>query len=387
MSEIPRSIHSRAARIVADVRRRGDTALLYWTRRLDNPRAARQFEVGRRELDRAWASTPREARRAIAHAARNIRLVAERQRPRPFTIDVQPGVRVEQRVAPLASVGCYVPGGRFPLPSTVLMTVVPAVVAGVADVTVACPRPTNEVLCAAVEAGATRVLRIGGAQAIAALAYGTATIVRVDKIVGPGNIWVAAAKRIVSMDCAIDFDAGPSEVVICSDTGRPDWIAADLLAQAEHDPAARSILITTSASLARATRQELVVQSPARPPNVQVILARSVAAATDIVNRMAPEHLVCDRMRDVRRFRAAGTIYVGRWSAPACGDYATGSNHVLPTGGAARFRGGLTTADFVRTFTVQTLTKRGLKRLAESAKTLAQAEGLLAHAESIEIRL
>ena len=379
---------SKVARIVADVRRRGNPAVLDWTRRLDHRNvSAGTLEVSRREIERAWNVTPREVRRAIAHAARNIERVAELQRLRPFKVEVEPGVFVEQRVEPLQRVGCYVPGGRFPLPSTLLMTVVPAVVAGVRDVAVTCPRPTDAVLCAALEAGATRVLRIGGAQAIAALAYGTATIPRVDKIVGPGNVWVAAAKRMVSSDCAIDFDAGPSEVIICSDNGRPAWIAADLLAQAEHDPKARSILITTNARLARSTALELRRQtSGAVPRNVTITRVRSAAAATNLVNRIAPEHLVCDRRRDVGRFTAAGTIYVGPWSAPAAGDYATGSNHVLPTGGAARFRGGLTTADFVRTFTVQTLTKRGLRRLAPSAETLAAAEGLVAHRQSLEIR-
>jgi len=250
------------------------------------------------------------------------------------------------------------------------------------------------VLCAALEAGASRVLRAGGAQAIAALAYGTRSIARVDKITGPGNAWVAAAKTLVSRDCAIDFQAGPSEIVICSDEGNADWIAADLIAQAEHDPDARAILVTTKRALAREVGAALAAQMPASGPTRRalrrhgaVVVAASRDAATRLVNRIAPEHLVCDRAADAARFNTAGTIFVGRWSAQASGDYVTGSNHVLPTGGAGRFRGGLSTADFVRTFTVQTLTRRGLRAIATPAIALARAEGLTAHAGSIGIRL
>ena len=380
----PRKIAAEAARIVDDVRRRGDVAVLEWTRRLDDARATGGFELPVRDIERGWDETPAGVRRAIRSALAGIKRVARRQRPRPFRIAVRPGVFISQRVEPLAQVGCYVPGGRYPLPSTLLMTVAPASIAGVADITVACPRPAPAVLCAALEAGATRVLRIGGAQAIAALAYGTTSIARVDKIVGPGNAWVAAAKSYVSRDCAIDFHAGPSEIVICSDRGEPAWIAADLLAQAEHDPAARAILVTTRTSLARAVAREL---RDRHSGNCTVVTAASAKHAASIVNDLAPEHLVCDRAEDVSRFRTAGTIFVGRWSAQACGDYATGSNHVLPTGGAARARGGLTAADFVRVFTVQTLTRRGLKGIAATAVTLARAEGLEAHARSIEVRL
>ena len=333
-------------------------------------------------------------RAAIRLAIRNVRRVALEQRPRVFSVDVQPGVRVEQRVQPLERVGCYLPGGRYPLPSTVVMTVTPAVVAGVEDITVACPWPHPAVLCAALEAGATRVLRAGGAQAIAALAYGTRSIARVDKITGPGNAWVAAAKTLVSPDCAIDFQAGPSEIVICADEGRADWIAADLIAQAEHDPEARAILITTKRALAREVAAAVAAQMPPAGParralrrHGAIVVAGSRDAATRLVNRIAPEHLVCDRAADAARFNTAGTIFVGRWSAQASGDYVTGSNHVLPTGGAGRFRGGLSTADFVRTFTVQTVTRRGLRAIARPAIALARAEGLTAHAHSIGIRL
>jgi histidinol dehydrogenase len=250
------------------------------------------------------------------------------------------------------------------------------------------------VLAAALEAGVQSVYAIGGAQAIAALAYGTKTITRVDKIVGPGNAWVAAAKALVSADCAIDFQAGPSEIVVMSDEGPAAWIAADLVAQAEHDPSARAIFVTTRPSLARAVVAAVERCAPAAGParialrrNGAVVLARTRREAVAVVNRLAPEHLVCDRPADVDRFTAAGTIFVGRWSAQALGDYCTGSNHVLPTGGAARFRGGLTAADFVRVFSVQTITRRGIRTIGPAAVTLAEAEGLSAHAESIRTRL
>ena len=383
-----------ARRIVEDVRRRGDAGVAAWARRLDGANVAPPFNVSARDIDTGWRACAPNVRRAIRRAIRNIEHVAIRQRPRGFVTEPEPGVLIEQRVEPLGRVGCYVPGGRYPLPSTLLMTVVPARVAGVHDITVVCPRPAPEVLCAAREAGATRVLGIGGAQAIAALAYGTASIARVDKIAGPGNAWVAAAKSLVSGECAIDMHAGPSEIVVCSDTGVPAWIAADLIAQAEHDPRARALLVTTRRSLARAVAIELRRQIPANGPARAalssaggIVIASSRRQATAIVNRIAPEHLVCDTRADARAFTTAGTIFVGRWSAQASGDYITGSNHVLPTAGAGRFRGGLSAADFVRAFTIQTITRAGLRRAGPSAIALAGAEGLTAHAESIRIRL
>jgi histidinol dehydrogenase len=394
------AVARQAARIVDDVRRRGDAAVAAWTRRLDGgtdgwrPGPVSRDQDAARLLRRGWNATPKAVRTAIRMAVRHVRAVAERQLPRPFTIRVAPGVRIEQRVAPLGRVGCYVPGGRYPLPSTLIMTAVPAVVAGVREVVVACPRPAPAVLAAALEAGVTELLPVGGAQAIGALAYGTGTIRRVDKIVGPGNAWVAAAKTIVAADCAIDFHAGPSEIVVFADTGRPDWIAADLIAQAEHDPAARAIFITTRRPLARAVAAQVRAQTPAAGPaghalrrNGGIVVAGTRREAMTLVNRLAPEHLVCDRPAVVTRFTSAGTIFVGEWSAQAAGDYCTGSNHVLPTGGAARFRGGLNAADFVRVFSVQTMTRRGIESIGPAAAALADAEGLGAHAASIRKRL
>jgi histidinol dehydrogenase len=389
-------VERQAARIVRDVRRRGDAAVLDWTRRLDAGAGALRLSLeplGSREIEAGWNATPPVVRRAVRTAVRHIRRVARSQVPSPLSVEVTPGVTVRRLVRPLDRVGCYVPGGRYPLPSTLLMTVVPARVAGVREVIVTCPRPSPAVLCAALEAGATSVLRLGGAQAIAALAYGTTSIPRVDKIVGPGNAWVAAAKTIVSADCPIDFQAGPSEIVVYTDDGRrPDWIAADLIAQAEHDPEARAILITSHRTLARRVAAEIHRRMPAAGParaalarNGAIVVVRSDAEGVALVNRLAPEHLVCDRGRGAEF--VAGTIFEGAWSAQAAGDYCTGSNHVLPTGGAARFRGGLSAADFVRVNTVQRLTQDGLKRIAGAVVALADAEGLTAHAESIRVRL
>jgi histidinol dehydrogenase len=303
--------------------------------------------------------------------------------PAPSTVRVDDGVRVESRVTALSRVACYVPGGRFPLPSTAIMTVVPATVAGVKDIAVVCPSPAPVVLAAALAAGATSVHRLGGAQAIAAAAYGTRSLPRVDKIVGPGNRWVTAAKMLVAGDCAIDFRAGPSEIVIWSDAGRPDWIAHDLAAQAEHDPDARAILLTTRLSLAKNVHARLLVIGLAANVSIHVGNRRQIVA---LINELSPEHLVVDRAPDADECIAA-TTFVGEWSAQASGDYCTGSNHVLPTGGGARTRGGLTPADFVRVSTVQRLTRRGLRGIGPAVVTLARAEGLRAHARSIEVRL
>ena len=385
-----------AAGIVNDVRYRGDAALIEWTRKLDRRpgEAVDLTPMGRVEMKRGWQDTPKAVRSAISVAARHLARVAARQVPKPSTIRLAPGHRIEQRVQPLARVGCYVPGGRYPLPSTVLMTVIPARAAGVTDVVVACPRPTPVVLAAAFEAGATAVLPIGGAQAVGALAYGTETIQRVDKIAGPGNAWVAAAKVLVSAECAIDLHAGPSEIVVCSTEGRPEWIAADLIAQAEHDPAARALLVTTSPRLgqavAHAVEATMPLEGPARASiaaNGAVIVARTRREAVAIVNRLAPEHLVIDATDSPDRYTTAGTIFVGEYSVQAAGDYCTGSNHVLPTGGAGRFRGGLSAADFVRVFSVQTLNARALKAIAPAVIALAEAEGLTAHAASVRARL
>jgi len=382
----------RVRAIVDRVRTSGDRALIGFAKRFDG--VAPPLEVSRDEMRAAAAQLDPSVRRAIARAAANIARVAFRQIPRHWDLDVVPGVSIEQRVEPLARVGCYVPGGRFPLPSSLLMTAVPARVAGVAEVIVMCPRPDASVMAAALEAGVTRLFRVGGAHAIAALAYGTATVPRVDKIVGPGNRYVATAKALVAETCAIDFYAGPTEIVIVSGRGRPEWIAADLVAQAEHDPDARSIFITCSRLLAAKVARAVAKEQRGRPiverslaSNGAIVVTRSEAAAIDLANRFAPEHLVVDRESLIQRPIVAGAVFVGPYSAQAAGDYATGSNHVLPTAGAARWRGGLSAADFMRVMSVQRLTRDGLARLAPTILPLARAEGLEAHARSIEVRL
>jgi histidinol dehydrogenase len=273
------------------------------------------------------------------------------------------------------------------------MTAIPAAVAGVPEIVAVCPRVDATIMAAALAAGVTRLFRVGGTHAVAALAYGTLTIPKVDKIVGPGNAYVAAAKAQVAADCGIDFFAGPSEIAIVSTTGTAAWIAADLVAQAEHDPDARAILLTPSRRLAASVSTRVRRQMPRTGPaarairaNGGIVVTSSLDEAVELCQRLAPEHAVCDSRRIARRLTRAGTVFVGPHSAQASGDYATGSNHVLPTSGAAATRGGLSAADFVRVSTVQEVSARGLRRIASSIVALAEAEGLTAHADSIRIR-
>jgi len=382
----------RVATIVADVRRKGDRALLKYAKSLDG--LTGPIEISRPEMLTAAATVPKSVRAAIRAAARNIRAVATRQVPRSWRAGITAGVSVEQRVIPLDRVGCYVPGGRYPLPSSLLMTAIPAVAAGVRDVVAVCPRPEPVVMAAAIEAGVSRLFRLGGAHAIAALAYGTESVPRVDKIVGPGNRWVASAKALVASDCGIDFYAGPSEILLLSSNGDPAWIAADLIAQAEHDPDARAVLITPNRKLAAQVATEVAARMPADGParlsmkrHGGVIVTRSQAEAIALANAAAPEHMVVDDEATAAQIKCVGSLFVGSWTAQVAGDYAIGSNHVLPTAGAARVRGGLSAADFVRQVTVQRVTRAGLSRIGGSVIDLARAEGLHAHAESIVVRL
>ena len=379
------------AAIVEAVRKGGDEAVARYARKFDG--LSGPAEIPRDQWTRAARQAPRDVRSAIAKAARNIARVARAQVPRSFRVQVAPGVSVEQRVRPLDRVGCYVPGGRYPLPSSLLMTAIPARVAGVAEIIAVCPRPEPVVLAAAEAAGVTRLFQLGGAHAIAALAFGTRTVPRVDRIVGPGNRYVAAAKTYVSAECGIDMHAGPSEILVLSDRGNPTWLAADLIAQAEHDPDARAILITSKARLATAVAREVARQMPVSGPAAEslsrhggVILTRTAAEAVSLANRMAPEHLVVDDERTAGAVARAGAIFIGRHTAQVAGDYAIGSNHVLPTGGAARLRGGLHAADYVRVVSVQRVTAAGLKGLGPTVRALALAEGLTAHAQSMIVR-
>jgi histidinol dehydrogenase len=385
-------LERRVRRIVEGVRRRGDTALFGYARRLDG--LTGPVEITRGQMEAAARDVPAGVRDAVRLAAANIRKVARRQVPKGWRMETVPGVTIEQRVTPLDRVGCYVPGGRYPLPSSLLMTAIPARIAGVREVLAVCPRPEPVVMLAALEAGVDRVFRIGGAHAVAALAYGTESVPRVEKIVGPGNAYVAAAKALVARDCGIDFFAGPSEIVVVSVTGDPAWIAADLIAQAEHDPDARALLLTPSRILARAVARECTRQVPRTGPAREslsrqggIIVTRSLDEAIALCQRIAPEHVVCDDEAAAVRLTIAGTVFVGRTTAQALGDYVTGSNHVLPTSGAARSRGGLGAADFVRVSSVQRVTRRGLRRISAAGITLAEAEGLTAHADSIRARI
>jgi histidinol dehydrogenase len=388
-----------AAKIIADVRRRGDAALLSWTQKLDGVNLARLgMWVSQREIEEAQERASADFLRAVKHAIANVRKVAEKQLPRNWSIEVEPGVSIGQMVRPIETIGCYIPGGKSTLLSTLVMTAVPAQVAGVKRIVAVCSRPNHELLAAAGILGLSEVARIGGTQAVAALAYGTKAIPRVAKLFGPGNRFVTAAKQLVSRDCAIDLPAGPTEAIVIASKGNPAWIAADLLAQAEHAPDAASILVTTSARLAREVQREVATQLEKLPKansaNASlkttgvILLAASDDQALDFVNRFAPEHLSLPESKAaaLKRISAAGTVFIGPWAAQPFGDYASGSNHVLPTGGWARSRGGLSAADFVKCISVQTVSHKGFQRLAAGVRVLARAENLLAHEKAVAVR-
>lgn len=386
------TVEKQVSRIVADVRKNGDRALRRYAEKWDGIESKQTLRVSDIELEEAWNSVAESFKQALTTAATNIRQYCEWQMPQPWRNAVSPGIQVGQVVRPLESVGCYVPGGRYPLPSTMLMTVIPAQVAGVGQIRVVSPRPAPETLATAFYLGVKELYRIGGAQAIAALAYGTASVPRVDKIVGPGNLFVTAAKKLVAFDCGIDFLAGPTEVAIVSERGNARFIAADLVAQAEHDPDALAVFITSSQSLAESVAQEVKTAAAANEiaraslkKNGVILLAGSHEQALDFANRIAAEHITINE-EDLPHITSAGSIFIGDYSPQAAGDYAAGPNHVLPTGAAARFRGGLGVHDFVKVISVQQLSRDGLDRIGGAIITLAEAEGLKAHAESIRVR-
>jgi histidinol dehydrogenase len=384
------------APILEDVRKRGDEAVLEYARKFDGL-AGVDLAVPQAQLKNAVDRVSPEFKKALETAAKNIREYAELQLPKETWFTFPDGRRLGHIVRPLESMGAYIPAGRYPLPSTLLMTVIPAQVAGVKTIAVTSPRPSVEILAAAYLLNATTVFRIGGAQAIAAFAFGTATVPKVDRIVGPGNIYVAAAKKLLSGDVGIDFVAGPTEIVIIAGDADPRHLAADMLAQAEHDVEASAILLTTSQSLAERVVQEVERQLHTLPTapvarkailnNSAVILCPSIDAAVEASNRLAPEHLAIYDASLLPQIQHAGSIFIGPSSPEAAGDYASGPNHVLPTSGAARIRGGLSAADFVKIISVQELTFDGLSQLAPAITTLARAEGLEAHARSVEVRL
>ena len=384
-------LEPRVRRIIEGVRRGGDRSLRRYAERWDGLAAKQPLRVSDEEMAAALRTIPPVLRKSLRQAAQNIRRFCEWQKPKSWT-RTRDGISVGQIVRPLESVGCYVPGGRYPLVSTLLMTVIPAQVAGVRNVRVVSPRPSAEVLAGGAMLGVREFYRVGGAQAVAALAYGSDSIPRVDKIMGPGNAYVTVAKKLVSFDCAIDFLAGPTEAVALSDSGNPEFIAADLVAQAEHDPDTLVLFITTSRELAlsvklsatRLAKGNRIAEESLRVRGA-ILVAASRAEAREWANHIAPEHITVEA-DDLPFIQNAGSIFVGDYSAQAAGDYASGPNHVLPTSGQARFRGGLSVLDFVKIITVQRLSAKGLRGIAPAVECLANAEGLPAHSQSIRVR-
>ncbi len=382
--------------ILAAVRKRGDRAVLEYAREFDKLER-KSVAVSASELDLAAERLSPQFRSAIEQASANIRAFAQRQMPRDHFEELAPGLKLGQLVRPLDTVAAYIPGGRYPLPSTLMMTVIPALVAGVPEICVTSPRAVDAVFGTARLLGAHRVFQMGGAHAIAAFAFGTQTVPRADRIVGPGNIYVAAAKKLLAGEVGIDFVAGPTEILIIASEGDPKFLAADMLAQAEHDVDAAAILLTTSKRLANAVAKEIDLQMrtlttaavarKAIERNSAIVIVRSLAEACEISNRFAPEHLSIPDASLLPNLRHAGSIFIGPFSPEAAGDYAAGPNHVLPTGGAARVRGGLSVHDFCKIITVQQLNREGLQQIAPAVTTIARAEGLEAHARSVEVRL
>lgn len=392
--------------IIEDVRARGDSALLEWTAKLDGVNLAQAgIRVTDEEIDAARAKVAPETFEALKLARDRIESHHYRQLPENDRYTDETGVELGHRWTPVSAVGLYVPGGQASYPSSVLMNAVPAKIAGVERLAMAVPAPRGElnalVLTAAQLAGVDEIYRVGGAQAVAALAYGTETIAPVDKIVGPGNAYVAAAKRQVFGTVGIDMIAGPSEVLVVADKDNdPDWIAADLLAQAEHDPAAQAILITDDAGFARAVMSAVDARLRAMPRgNIAgaswsqfgaVILVERLEQAVPLINRLAPEHLeiaTADPERMLEGIRHAGAIFLGPFTPEAVGDYVAGSNHVLPTARSARFSSGLSVLDFMKRSSILRLDAKALAALGPAAMTLAEAESLHGHAQSIVVRL
>jgi len=380
--------------ILDGVRRRGDDALLEYAARYD--RLNRSHIVPEADLKQAADRLDGELRSAVAIAASNIRAFARGQLPRDQTVEPAPGLCLGQIVRPLDAVAAYIPSGRYPLVSTLMMTVIPAQVAGVGRIHVTSPQPGDPILGVASILEVTSFFRLGGAHAIAAFAFGTPTVPKVDRIVGPGNIYVAAAKKLLAGEVGIDFVAGPSEILIIAESGNARVIAADMLAQAEHDEDASAVFLTPTRDLAHQVAGEIERQLQTLPRNAvaarsidqygAIVLVRDLEEAIEIANRFAPEHLSIPDAGLLAGIRNAGSVFIGPYSPEAAGDYAAGPNHVLPTGGAARMRGGLSAADFVKVISVQQLSRGALAGLAPAITILARTEGLEAHARSVEVR-
>ncbi len=397
-------IRARAAEICEDVRLGGDTTVREYSKRFGGGRPG-PFRVGREELSAALAAQPDDVVAALRRAIDNVETVHAAQRPQPLAVSTAPGVTVERRWSPLRRVGAYVPGGKAAYPSTLIMTVVPARVAGVEEIVVVSPAAGGEVqqvmLATAELLGIEEVYVMGGAQAIAALAHGTETIRRVDKIVGPGSLWVTAAKLAVFGTCSIDLPAGPSEVLVVADAGAdPELVAVDLLCQAEHGPDSPALLVTDDPSLPDRVedainrivpdleRSEILVS--ALEKHGAFVTTESLEASISFANAFGPEHISVNTVDPVAvadQLTAVGSVYVGEWAPESAGDYATGANHVLPTGGLARAEGPLSVEDFGSWRQVQFIDRAGLEALAPTITTLAGAEGLTAHALAATIRL
>jgi histidinol dehydrogenase len=401
------SIDQAVAAILAEVRRRGDAAVLEYTRRFDRVAASvmDDLEIPRREIEAAFERLHPARRDALVQAASRIRLYHERQVAQSWSYTDADGTRLGQQVTPLDRVGIYVPGGKAAYPSSVLMNAIPAKVAGVGEIVMVTPTPGGErndlVLAAAAVCGVERVIAVGGAQAIAALAYGTATVPKVDKIVGPGNVYVAAAKRRVFGLVGIDMVAGPSEIlVICDGRTNPDWVAMDLFSQAEHDEMAQAILLCPDRGFVEAVAESMRRQLDEMPRRDVIavsltargalIAVRDLEEACELANRIAPEHLelsVEEPHRWLPRLRHAGAIFMGRYASEALGDYCAGPNHVLPTAGTARFSSPLGVYDFQKRTSIIEVSREGARKLGAIAAELAEGEGLPAHARSAQYRL
>ncbi len=401
------AVNDTVSTIIADIRARGDAALLAYTERFDrwHCTAAADLRIPLERLARAWEATDPGSRRALAHAAERIRAYAERQRLDGWTYTEEDGTVLGQQVTPLDRVGLYVPGGKAAYPSSVLMNAIPAKVAGVPELVMVVPTPRGElnelVLAAAHVAGVDRVYAVGGAQAVAALAYGTESVPAVDKIVGPGNIYVATAKRAVFGQVGIDMVAGPSEILVICDGGTdPDWVAMDLFSQAEHDEDAQSILVCPDAAYVRRVadsidkllptleRREII--ATALRTRGALIACRDLDEAAEVANHVAPEHLelsVAEPEALARKIRHAGAIFMGRHTSEPLGDYCAGPNHVLPTSRTARFSSPLGVYDFQKRSSLIMVSPAGATTLGVTASALARGEGLTAHARSAEYRL
>ncbi len=386
------SVEPTVRRIVNNVRRNGDRALRRYAARWDGLDGREPLRVPDAYLQEAWQKTPPELQDAITQAAGNIRRYCEWQKPEEWRREIQPGVCAGQLVRPLESVGCSVPGGGYPLLSTLLMTVIPAQIARVPQIRVVSPRPAQPILAAAAFLNVREFYRVGGAHAVAALAYGTESIPRVNKIVGPGNRYVTAAKKLVAFDCGVEFLAGPTEAVFISEEGDPVFIGCDLVAQAEHDPDALCILITSSRGLAKAVQTEVQRRTRTNPIATKsisrrgaILLVDSLDEAVETANRVAPEHLTLPAAL-AAAVQNAGSIFLDEFTPQSAGDYISGPNHVLPTGAISRVRGGLSVLDYVRIISCQEVSREGIRRIAPPAIALAEAEGLRGHAESLRVR-